>query len=273
MMTRSLTIYSIIAPIVLATLAAPAEALPHNALQVDISRVYVAAPGETNSDPSMISWIVYDAFPGSSLDTNLWEASEGAISFGAAGATLTPAVLSTPGHTNAGIRAAAPILFGGYFAFRIPFSIQTVTADLRGVADFNVDICSPHQQTQCVSIGWVLANNISPPTGGPVLSGEFFHEEDGSGAFNSFPTTVSTGQFAMTYSGGLIRSYFDDGSGWRQLGSHYSPPIDWMPMRFELDAGVTVLPPSPVPEPTTWSLLGLGILSVAVALHRTRALV
>lgn len=240
----------------------PATALAVTSLTINVSQVYVAAPGESRTDPSQITWVVYDAFLGASLNPALWEHSEGTVVTGGPGLTLTPNSLSTPGHTNSGIRASLPIVLGNYFAFRVPFSVATATADPSSAADFNVDICGPHQQLQCVSIGWALANNIVPPLGGPALSGTFFHQDDDT-AFSFAPTTAISGQFAMTYVGGLITSYFDDGSGWQQLGHAFSPPIAWVPIRFELDAGATVLPA--VPEPSSALLYCLGIMTLVVA--------
>lgn len=239
----------------------PSTALALTSLTVNVSQVYVAAPGESRTDPNQISWVVYDAFLGASLNPALWEHSEGNVVTGGPGLTLTPTPLSTPGHTNSGVRASLPIAFGGYFAFKVPFSIATATAALSGAADFNVDICGPHQSLQCVSIGWVLANNIVPPSGGPALSGTFFHQDDDN-SFSLAPTTTTSGQFAMTYAGGLITSFFDDGSGWQQLGQTFSPPIDWVPIRFELDAGASIL--TAVPEPSSALLYSLGILALVV---------
>lgn len=261
-MAKPASVFITLATTGLAALLQPATALPLTSLTVNVSQVYVAAPGESRTDPNQIAWVVYDAFLGASLNPALWEHSEGTVVTGGPGLTLSPTPLSTPGHTNSGIRASLPIAFGGYFAFRVPFSIATATAESSGAADFNVDICGPHQSLQCVSIGWALANNIVPPSGGPALSGTFFHQDDDN-TFSFAPTTVASGQFAMTYAGGLITSYFDDGSGWQQLGHAFSPPIDWVPIRFELDAGATVLPA--VPEPSSALLFSLGVLALAVA--------
>ena len=263
-MAKSPSVLIALATTGLAAWLIPATALAVTSLTVNISQVYVAAPGESRTDPSQIAWVVYDAFLGASLNPALWEHSEGSVATGGPGLTLTPNSLSTLGHTNSGIRASLPIAFGNYFAFRVPFSVATATADPSSVADFNVDICGPQQQLQCVSIGWARANNIVPPSGGPALSGTFFHQDDDN-AFSIAPTTVTSGQFAMTYVGGLITSYFDDGSGWQQLGNTFSPPITWVPIRFELDAGVTVLPVSTVPEPSSALLYCLGILTLVTA--------
>lgn len=263
-MAKPASVFITLATTALAAWLTPSTALAVTSLTVNVSQVYVAAPSESHTDPSQISWVVYDSFAGASLNSALWEHSEGTVATGGPGLTLTPNSLSAPGHTNSGIRASLPIVFGNYFAFRVPFSIVAATADPSGVADFNVDICGPQQQLQCVSIGRLLANNIVPPSGGPAISGTFFHQDDDN-ALSLAPTTAISGQFAMTYSGGFITSYFDDGSGWQQLGNAFSPPINWVPIRFELDAGVSVLPASTVPEPSSALLYCLGIITLLVA--------
>ena len=63
----------------------------------------------------------------------------------------------------------------------------------------------------------------------------------------------------MIYSGSFITSYIDEGSGWQQLGSIFSPPSEWIPLHFEVDVGVNVIIPAEVPEPSALVLLGVAV--------------
>ena len=140
----------------------------------------------------------------------------------------------------------------------------TPAADLPGDVNLNVDLCGPNAKTQCDSVAWVLANNVVPPFGTTPISGTFFAQNaDGSPGFALEPTSVSAaGQVAIVYSGGLIRNFIDDGSGWRHFGADFSPPTDWIPLHFEIDADADVLVPTQVPEPGL--LLIFGVVAALV---------
>ena len=170
-----------------------------------------------------------------------------------------------PGRGSSAIGARLPITFGGYFALRVPFTIAAAAADLPGNVNLNVDLCGPNAKTQCDSVAWVLANNVVPPFGTTPISGTFFAQNaDGSPGFALEPTSVSAGQVAIVYSGGLIRNFIDDGSGWRHFGADFSPPTDWIPLQFEIDADADVLVPTQVPEPGLLLIFGV----VAALLRR-----
>lgn len=241
----------------------PANASPLNSVTVRVPRVDVAAPGSSQTDPNLIVWQTYDDFSGPNLDLALWEPMTGRLTTGVGGLTLFPPSLPGPGHSSAGLRATFPINIGGYFALRVPFTVQAATVDLPGNVDFNIDICGPHQTVQCDSLGWGMTNNQIPPHGSTPISGNFFVFDIGT-EFLIQPTTVATGQLAMIYSGGEITSFIDEGSGWQLLGHPFSPPSEWIPLRFELDADVDVVTPTQTPEPNSGVLLCLAITVLAM---------
>lgn len=160
--------------------------------------------------------------------------------------------------------ATLPITFGGYFAVRVPFTISAATVDLPGSVELNINICGPNQTTQCDSLVWALANNRVPPFGGSPISGKFFAQA-ADGPFALEPTSVSAGQLAMIYSGGVITSYFDEGAGWQQFGSIVSPPSEWIPLHFEIDVGADVIIPTAIPEPSTLALFGVAVAALGIS--------
>lgn len=249
-----------------------AEAVPMNSLTVVVPRVDIAAVGQSQTDPDLIVWQTYDSFSGPGLNTGLWQSDghSGGLSTGAGGLTLTPWALSGPGDTDIGIRATLPVNLGAFFAVRVPFQITEATADISGsMVDFNINLCGVDQHpAPCDSVGWALANNIVPPTGGSPISGNVFHADDET-TLTLQTTVVSAGELALIYSAGLITNYINDGSGWQQLGASFFPPAAWtpssVPLTLVVSSGITVnVPQSQVPEPTSLALLGLGLgLSLA----------
>lgn len=253
-----------------------AQAGPINSLTVEVPEVYTANPSASQTSPDSIAWTSYDNFSGSSVDTTLWHSFSTAgssSSAGPGGLTLAPAQLSGPGYSDASVEANLPVYPGTPFAFMVPFSISDASANLPGLADLNIDICGADEHTQCDSVAWGLANHYSVPGNGNV-SGTMF----AAGASLPNPpviqsTGVSTGKLADIYNGTSITNFINDGTGWQQLGSAYSPPSSWdynpgsyswgAPSKpfllFQIDAEVQATSASTVSEPPSAALLGLGL--------------
>ncbi|MGB4069887.1 MAG: hypothetical protein WBK08_17800 [Nitrospira sp.] len=258
-----------VAILLLVIIASAAEAIPTNSLTVVVPRVDVAAAGETQTDPNLITWQTYDNFSESSLNTGLWYemgGGEGTITTGPAGLTFTPLSLADPGRTNLGIQMTLPVTIGSYFAVRVPFLIANVATELPGFGGFNIDLCGPEQTSQCSSVAWDQGNDFLPPNSAP-LSGRAFGSDDSQGVFSLQPTTVSEGQLAIIYKGDSFTNYVNDGTGWQQLGT-FVRPADWAPLKFEMDAGnrVTV-----VPLPASLTLFGFGLAALGVPSKRMKA--
>lgn len=257
-----------VAILVLIIIASAAEAIPTNSLTVVVPRVDVAAAGETQTDPNLITWQTYDNFSESSLNTGLWYEmgnGEGTITTGLAGLTFTPLSLADPGHTNLGIQMTLPVTIGSYFAVRVPFLITNVATELPGLVNFNIDLCGPEQTSQCSSVSLVQANEFPLLSNSAHLSGRVFGSEDGD--FLQ-PTTVSEGQLAIIYKGDSFMNYVNDGTGWQQLGTPFSRPADWTPLKFEMDAEVKV---TVVPLPASLTLFGFGLAALGVLSKRMKA--
>jgi hypothetical protein len=143
---------------------------------------------------------------------------------------------------------------------------------LSGNVNFNIDLCGVIQH-QCNSLGWGFGKEFVPPGGDDPLSGTFFAL--GNDPFIFRATTVSRGQLAMIYSGGAITNFFDDGSGWQQIGASFSPPSDWtpssVPLTLQLSADIHVVTSVPEPESYAMLLAGLGLLGFGARRRKQNA--
>lgn len=184
--------------VALVTVSGMAESSPIS-LTVVVPEVYFAAPGSNQTDPNLITWQSYDSFSGSSLNTGLWgqDGHTGTLSVGSGNITLTPTSLSSPGHTDIGVQATYAVNSGTYFAVNVPFQITLGVVGGAGGIDFNIDLCSAVQDTDCNSVGWASLNSFVPPDGGTPVTGTFFHAEGDSLVLE--PTVVTQGQLAMIY--------------------------------------------------------------------------
>jgi hypothetical protein len=159
-----------------------------------------------------------------------------------------------------------PVTIGSYFAVRVPLLITSVATEIPGLVDFNIDLCGPEQTSQCSSVAWGQGNEFPLPPNSAPLSGRAF----GSEADGDFlqPTTVSEGQLAIIYKGDFFTNYVNDGTGWQQLGTPFSRPADWTPLKFEMDAEVKV---AVVPLPASLTLFGFGLAALGVLRKRMKA--
>lgn len=257
-----------VAILVLGLLSSVVDAAPINSFSIVIPRVDIAAPGQSHTDPSLITWQTYDDFSDPNLNTGLWHeiggsSGNGTITTGSAGLTMTPQSLSDPGKTSVGIHMPDTVPLGSYFAVRVPFQVANAVTDLTGWVGLNIDLCGPEQITQCDSLSWNQGKDVSI-NGSAPLSGKAFASEDG--LFLDL-TTVSKGELAIIYNGDTFTNYVNDGAGWRQLGITFPRPADWDPLRFEMDAEVRI---SPVPLPASFLLFGAGLAGIGLLKRKFR---
>jgi hypothetical protein len=187
-----------------------------------------------------IAWQTYDAFSGSTLNTTLWstatENEKGRLSTGAGGLTLTPTPLSSSGKNKVTIDATVVINNGAFFAAQVPFSIASAAAGSGGAVHFEIGLQSNDDSKWSV-IDWITANNYSK--GGTFYSGTFFASSTSANPSpNIQNTSVTTGDLGLIYSGGVITTYYNAGTGWQELGVPISTTGWPGPLQFWLVAGI-----------------------------------
>ena len=234
---------------------------------VAVSSVAGASPMDS------LNWQPYDTFPGSNLNTALWtvENSDGTLTTGAGGLTLTPSSLSGTGNSTLDIAATLTISNGSFFAARVPFSITTDSAGSGGLVTFGITLSSS-DYSKASSIGWANANNLS--IDGSTLNGTaFVFSTDHNPPANIQNTSITMGDLGLIDSGGMITMYYNDGTGWYQLGAP-NPTVGWAgTLVFDLTATInksgslTVAVPevdvgTPVPEPSAILFLVPGLVGL-----------
>lgn len=219
---------------------------------------------------SSIGSIAWQPYTGSWWENN----SNGAVTIGSS-ITLSP---SSPTGDVSITTTPSTILIsqGSSFALEVPFSItNTGMPAAGGYEAFNLVF---QNSTIWSVVNWATANNLN--LGGNTYNGTFYGSQQNS---DSNPlaienTSVTAGELGVIYSGNIITTYYNDGTGWRQIGSTNSTVGSSGSLVFELEAsqmaasgyftvtvpGVLIGNPSAAtPEPGTFLLLGLGLLGLA----------
>jgi hypothetical protein len=238
----------------------------------------VAVSGVAGASPmDVVSWQVYDSFPGSALNTGLWavENNNGTLNTGTGGLILSPTSLSGGGTNRVSINATLGITNGAFFAAQVPFSI-TGAAGSGGAVLFSISLNS-NGSAESGAIMWVNANNFQIAGTGYAGSG-FAVSTDFNPPTNIQTTSVMQGELGLIYSGGTITEYYNAGTGWQQLGAPVSTAGWTGPLTFALETDVVSSGSlaaavqnvefnhtDPVPLPPSLLLLAPGLVGLVAA--------
>jgi hypothetical protein len=231
------------------------------------------AAGATPMDP--IAWQTYDAFSGPGLNNTLWTVDhmDGALTTGAGGLTLTPNSLSGTGKNRVAIDSTLSVGQTGFLAVQVPFSIANEGVPASGGAEaFEIEL-DDYYGNNYSSILWGNANNFS--SDGFVYNGTLFNSSsEANEEGTSQNTSVSAGRLGFIYNQNTVAMYYNDGTGWHQLGAATST-VGWaFPLSFSLRASINnsgsltvVVPdvqysetaPVPVSLSSGWNLISLPL--------------
>jgi hypothetical protein len=186
-----------------------------------------------------IAWQTYDAFSGPGLNSALWtlENENGSLTTGAAGLTLSPNSLSGGGKNRIQIESTLSVGQAGFLAVQAPFSVTNEGAPASGGAEaFQIEV-DDYYGNNDATILWGNANNFS--SGGIVYNGTLFNSSsEANQTGTSQDTSVTTGRLGFIYGSNTIAMYYNDGTGWHQLGAATSTAGWTFPLSFTLRASV-----------------------------------
>jgi hypothetical protein len=223
-----------------------------------------------------IVWQTYDTFSGSSLNTTLWTVDKmnGTLSTGTGGLRLTPTPLSGGvNKNNVSIDATLVINQGAFFAAQVPFSIATGVPGSGGAVHFAIELDDGDINWNNIGLGNGNNFNLS----GTIYNGTFFRSGTNANPLETTQnTSVTQGELGLIYSGNMIIMYYNDGTGWHQLGTPNSTAGLTGPLDFSLEAQIngsgslTAVVPyvqfstvAPVPLPSAMLLFGPGLFGLA----------
>ena len=191
-----------------------------------------------SSPMDSIVWQTYDNFSEQSLNTSLWSIDKmnGTYSANNGELTLAPTTLSGGGKNKVSIKANLVINNGTFLAVQVPFSIASAGAPASGGAEsFQIEL--DDKGNNYGNIIWGIANNFS--SDGAVYNGTLFNSSsDVNQAGTTQNTAVTAGQIGFIYSEKTVTMYYNNGTGWQQLGAATST-VGWaFPLSFTLRATI-----------------------------------
>ena len=165
-----------------------------------------------------VNWLAYDTFSGPSLDSRRCGLPPRRPGHGATGSglTLSPASPSSTGKNKVEITTTLPVNQGNFFAVQVPFSVTSMGSPAKGGSEsFEIEIDDGRKWSFIV---WANTNHYSG--NGTTYNGVLFNSDSQSNqAGKSYATSASSGALGFISTGQTITAYFNDGSGWRQLGN------------------------------------------------------
>lgn len=208
-------------------------------------------------------------------------ASVGLISARADISWLSTGIITGPDNNAAPTNFTTP-LTGNRFSNTIGFFVQLIYAGANGVADAAVNAgVGVTGDDVVISARWIGAGQTSAPNGrftagSPVanpLPPAFQYEAAGNKFFVRAWSAPSAGFNTTVLASSLVPTASDVHYGNSALYTSLAPDQDNNGLNDTqtFDAGAFVVnTPMVVPEPTTASLIGMGIAGVAMAMKRRR---
>jgi hypothetical protein len=125
---------------------------------------------------------------------------------------------------------------GTFLALQVPFSASAGAPGNGGAESFQIEV-DDNNGNYYSNILWGIANNFS--SGGVVYDGTLFNSGSSvNQAGNSQGTSVRSGRLGFIFSANTVTMYYNDGTGWHQLGAATSTAGWAFPLSFSVRAEI-----------------------------------